>query len=274
MVGWTVVRNSSRSGKHGISFDGQRKLGNTARFAVGNLEGFDPSSDMVDEHEMLEIDRWALVAVNSIVVDVRDAYEAYDFHSVYQSLHQFCTVTLSARYFDIIKDRLYTFAPKNKARRSAQTALYRIADALARMLAPMLVFTADEIWENLPQNSGRAASVHLALYPEAQGVLYTGLLARWEAIFKVREEVLRELEAQRVAKVIGSSLDAKVKLSVSWAIYNLLKAYQVNNEVRYLFIVSQTELFQADLRPVDGVSTGTAPLIDVEVDRAEGQKCE
>ena len=254
--------------------DGYRKLRNTARFALGNLHGFDPSRDAVRNEELLEIDRWALAKLYEVIGKVRTAYDAYEFHLVYHLLSDFCTVTLSARYFDIIKDRLYTFAPRNQARRSAQTALYRIADALARMLAPILVFTADEIWENLPQDSDRAASVHLALLPEAQGGLDTGLVPLWEAIFKVREEVLRELEAQRVAKVIGSSLDAKVKLSVSGEIYDLLKPYQDNNELRYLFIVSQTELFQADLGPVDAVSTGTAPLIDVEVERAEGQKCE
>src|SRR2546421_12099216 len=146
---------------------------------------------------MLEIDRWALAELDSAITDVRAAYEAYDFHLVYQRLHQFCAVTLSARYFDIIKDRLYTFAPRNPARRSAQTALHKIADALARMLAPILVFTADEIWDNLPQDSSRAPSVHLALLPEAQGILDAGLVPRGEAIFKVREAVLRELEAQR-----------------------------------------------------------------------------
>src|SRR2546423_1726502 len=233
MVGWTVVRNSSRSGKHGISFDGQRKLGNTARFAVGNLEGFDPSSDMVDEHEMLEIDRWALVAVNSIVVDVRDAYEAYDFHSVYQSLHQFCTVTLSARYFDIIKDRLYTFAPKNKARRSAQTALYKIADALARMLAPILVFTSDEIWENLPRSADNKAeqSVHIALLPEPAETSGADLLTSWAHLFGYRDAVLAKLEDARVAKVIGSSLEARVEISAGSEAYGKLASHR--DELRY-----------------------------------------
>src|SRR5437016_1990483 len=185
--------------------DGYRKLRNTARFALGNLEGFDPSRDTVPEREMLEIDRWALAALNSIVVDVRDAYEAYDFHSVYQSLHQFCTVTLSARYFDIIKDRLYTFAPKSKARRSAQTALHKIADALARMLAPILVFTSDEIWENLPQPANELqSSVHVALFPEPRETSDADLLTTWAHLFGYREEVLAKLEQARVAKTIGS----------------------------------------------------------------------
>jgi isoleucyl-tRNA synthetase len=147
------------------------------------------------------------------------------------------------------------------------------------MLAPILVFTADEIWENLPGMNTPAGedeirSVHLAVFPDAQGINDTDLMRRWETIFKVREDVLRELEAKRIAKVIGSSLEARVELSVSWEIYDLLKAYQDNNDLRYIFIVSQTELFQADLRPMDGVSTGTTPLIGVEVERAEGQKCE
>src|SRR5947208_2749589 len=147
--------------------DGYRKLRNTARFALGNLDGFDPRRDSVSEGEMLEIDRWALAELDSAIADVRAAYEAYDFHLVYQRLHQFCTVTLSARYFDIIKDRLYTFAPRNPARRSAQTALYKVADALARMLAPILVFTADEIWENLPADvdGTKLPSVHIAELP-------------------------------------------------------------------------------------------------------------
>src|SRR5206468_2634952 len=150
--------------------DGYRKLRNTARFALGNLDGFNPERDQVSAGDLLEIDRWALAELDSVITDVRAAYEAYDFHLVYQTLHQFCTVTLSARYFDIIKDRLYTFAPKNPARRSAQTALYRIADALARMMAPILVFTADEIWENLPPDSGLALpSVHIATFPNASG---------------------------------------------------------------------------------------------------------
>src|SRR6185503_5830884 len=122
--------------------------------------------------------------LDAVIEKVRAAYEAYEFHLVYQRLHQFCTVTLSARYFDILKDRLYTFAPRNPARRSAQTALYRITDALARMLATILVFTADEIWENLPGDTARAASVHLAELPQAGGKHDKALAARWSQLFE------------------------------------------------------------------------------------------
>src|SRR5256885_6398159 len=186
--------------------DGYRKLRNTARFALGNLDGFDPEQDSVAEHELLEIDRCALAELDSVVATVREAYRTYDFHSVYQSLHQFCTVTLSARYFDIIKDRLYTFAPKNRARRSAQTALHKIADALARMLAPILVFTSDEIWENLPRSIDDEAqpSVHVALLPEPREASDADLLTTWAHLFGYREAVLARLEEARVAKVIGS----------------------------------------------------------------------
>src|SRR5215813_5118051 len=219
--------------------DGYRKMRNTARFALGNLDGFDPARDSVDEHELLEIDRWALAELNLTIAAVREAYEKYDFHSVYQMLHEFCTVTLSALYFDIIKDRLYTFAPKNQARRSAQTVLYRIADALARMLATILAFTADEIWENLPsdEREPRSPSVHLALIPKVTGADNTDLLTSWAHLFGYRDIVLGKLEEARVAKVIGSSLEARVEISAGSEAYDRLKRHA--DDLRYIFIVSE-----------------------------------
>jgi isoleucyl-tRNA synthetase len=182
---------------------------------------------------------------------------------------------LSARYFDIIKDRLYTAAPRSLARRSAQTALYRIADALSRLLSPILVFTSDEIWENLPKGDEvRPASVHMAEFPQESATVDSNLLTRWAQIFEVRDVVLRKLEEARAAKTIGSSLEARVKLSLNWENYDLLKPYQDRDELRYIFIVSQTELSQADLKAADGTSAGAIGLIEVEVERAEGKKCE
>jgi isoleucyl-tRNA synthetase len=246
--------------------DGYRKLRNTARFALGNLDGFNPAVDSVDEHEMLEIDRWALAALNSAIVDVREAYEAYDFHVVYQTLHQFCTVTLSARYFDIIKDRLYTFAPKNQARRSAQTALHTIGDALARMLAPILVFTSDEIWENLPRSGTEAEpSVHVSVFPEPRANSNPELLTTWAHLFGYREEVLGKLEAARVAKLIGSSLEARVQISAGSAAYGKLAPHR--DFLRYLFIVSEVELAEANTEMDAGA-------IEVSIARAHGEKCE
>jgi len=243
--------------------DGYRKLRNTARFALGNLHGFDPARDTVAEAELLEIDRWALAKLDEVVGKVRAAYDAYEFHIVYQLLSEFCTVTLSARYFDIIKDRLYTFAPRNPARRSAQTALYQIADALARMLAPILVFTSDEIWENLPASSDRAASVHLALLPQAKDSGDGALLSDWQRLFEIRDDVLQSLEAARIDKQIGSSLEARVAIAAAGDSYDLLMRYA--DELRYLFIVSEVSVVKSD----EG-ATGVV----VSVLRAEGKKCE
>ena len=241
--------------------DGYRKLRNTARFALGNLDGFDPERDEVAEEDMLEIDRWALGELDAVIAKVRAAYEAYEFHTVYHTLYDFCTVTLSARYFDILKDRLYTFAPRNPARRSAQTALHRIVDALARMLATLLVFTADEIWENLPGNGSGAASVHLTELPAASGRRDEELASRWENLFKVREEVMRALEEARVAKLIGGSLEAAVDITSSGKTYELLESYDDN--LRFAFIVSQVSLIKAD-----------SGDLSIKVRRADGQKCE
>jgi isoleucyl-tRNA synthetase len=240
--------------------DGYRKLRNTARFALGNLDGFDPARDSVPVEEMEEIDRWALAELNRVTKEVWAAYEAYEFHNVYRALFGFATVTLSARYFDIIKDRLYTFAPRNKARRSAQTALLQIGDALARMLGPILVFTADEIWENLP--GPREESIHLVLLPAASDENQEALLAEWERLYAIRDEVLRALEEARVAKRIGSSLEAKVTLNASGSALELLQKHQ--KDLRYLFIVSQVELGNSD--PAAGVS--------ISITGADGTKCE
>src|SRR6266705_3443389 len=213
--------------------DAYRKLRNTARFALGNLDGFDPARDDVSLREMLEIDRWAIAELDSVVSAVRAAYVDYDFHGVYQALHQFCTVTLSARYFDIIKDRLYTFAPRNLARRSAQTALYRIAYALARMLAPILVLTADEIWENLPQGPNELVpSVHAALLPTADPRDYTALLTEWAHLFGYRDAVLARLEEARITKLIGSSLEARVEISAGSHAYEKLSCHR--EDLRYI----------------------------------------
>jgi len=238
--------------------DAYRKLRNTARFALGNLDGFDPERDSVPVEEMEEIDRWALAELNRVTAEVLDAYENYEFHNVYRALYNFTTVTLSARYFDIIKDRLYTFAPRNKARRSAQTVLLQIGDALARMLAPILVYTADEIWENLPNRA--EPSVHVLEFPRVAGEGHEASVEEWERLFAIRDDVLRALEEARVAKQIGSSLEAKVSLKASGSALELLQKHQ--SDLRYLFIVSQVELGQGG----EGVS--------IAISVADGEKCE
>ena len=241
--------------------DGYRKLRNTARFALGNLDGFDPERDSVAVEEMEEIDRWALAELNRVTKEVWAAYEAYEFHNVYRALFSFATVTLSARYFDIIKDRLYTFAPRNKARRSAQTVLLQIGDAVARMLGPILVFTADEIWENLPGR--KEESIHLARLPTASDENHDALLDEWKDLYDIRDKVLWALEEARVAKRIGSSLGAKVILYPSGSALELLQKHQ--KDLRYLFIVSQVELGDPDARK---------GVFHITITGADGTKCE
>jgi isoleucyl-tRNA synthetase len=256
--------------------DGYRKLRNTARFALGNLHGFDPDRDSVpasaliawieDTSTMVQIDRWALAELNLVIEGVRAAYNDYEFHKAYQLLYNFCTVTLSARYFDIIKDRLYTFAPKSHGRRSAQTALYIIVRSLATMLAPILVFTADEIWEHLPfsKEHNALASVHLENLPEASTSDNSDLLLAWRHLFMYRDFVLSKLEEARISKLIGSSLEAKVTIWAGSLAFNWLDSYR--DDLRYSFIVSQVDVgLDAALREEE---------IRVSVTHAEGEKCE
>jgi isoleucyl-tRNA synthetase len=236
--------------------DTYRKLRNTLRYALGNLYEFNPEIDTV--RDLLEIDRWALAKLREVSCKVLKAYEEYEFQTVYHTLYNYCTVTLSAQYFDIIKDRLYTSAPKSKARRSAQTALYQIAKNLCLLLAPILAFTADEAWENLPGE--KPESVHLAYFPEIVASEEDAeLLKRWDRIFEIREAVLKSLEEARTEKLIGSSLEAKVILSVNEETFMFLKPYA--DELRYIFIVSQVELKKSD-------------ELKIEVKRADGNKCE
>jgi isoleucyl-tRNA synthetase len=237
--------------------DAYRKFRNTLRYALGNLDGFNPETDSVALSEMLEIDRWALASFDDAARKVLAGYEKYDFQSVYQTLYNLVTVTLSARYFDIIKDRLYIFAPASVERRSAQTALYEITDKMCRLLAPILVFTADEAFENLPNQ--KLASVHLAEFPKVSGADNSQLLADWEQIFSIRDEVLKALEETRERKEIGSSLEAKVVLRVDGKTARFLMPYY--EDLRYIFITSQTEVHEDD-------------YFSVNVKKADGAKCE
>lgn len=255
--------------------DAYRKIRNTARYALGNIHDFDPARDAVPFDEMMEIDRWAIMETNRLTKKVVDAYKEYNFHVAYHSLYKFSSVELSSLYFDILKDRLYTFAPKSTGRRSAQTALLIIIDAMARVLAPILAFTADEIWEHLPvkplrQPTLRACpspatpedeieSVHIAEFPEYDASLDDADLARrWERLFEVRDLVKKELEVAGFGG--GSSLSAKVALSAGAELHNLLRDYI--KDLPFLFIVSQVEL-QPEL----------TPELKISVSAAEGTKC-
>jgi isoleucyl-tRNA synthetase len=192
--------------------DAYRRIRNTFRYLLGNLAGFDPSKDKVGLSEMLEIDRWALSELQHLVERVTEAYEEYEFHRVYHEVHNFCAVEMSAFYLDVLKDRLYCEAPSSLERRSAQTAMHEVLHVLVKLVAPILVHTAHEVWEHIPDRE-KLDSVHLALWPEVKADLVSPELdARFERLMKVREEVAREIEKMRAAKTIGSGLEVAVEL--------------------------------------------------------------
>ena len=248
------------------------KIRNTFRFALGNLSDFDPARDSVAENSLVEIDRWMLGKTSRLLANCLEFYEKFDFHRVYHAVYDFCVVDLSAFYFDILKDRLYTFAPKGCPRRSAQTAIYRIASTLARLLAPILAFTADEIWQYLPREEGAPADIHLSLFPPGQFCSFPdeALEARWGHLLEVRAAVLKSLEQARAAKQINSGLEARVELSADSALEPLLRDYA--DWLPTLFIVSQVEL--TNRNSPAGAASETLPGLGVTVHRALGKKCE
>ncbi|MFQ5662952.1 MAG: isoleucine--tRNA ligase [Terriglobia bacterium] len=249
-----------------------RKIRNTFRFCLSNLYDFDPAGDALEPTQLTELDRWLLRRTAELVERGRAWYDGYEFHKLYHALYNFCTVELSARYFDIIKDRLYTFAPASRERRSTQTALYRIAHALTRLVAPILCFTSEEVWERLPRAPEQAPSVHLAGFPRREEVdaeLPPEKAASWETLFAVRSEVLNALERARQAKKIRSSLDAQVYLRVNGSLTSLLEEYK--DQLRALFIVSAVRLGR-DAQPETYKSD--RPGLEIAVQPAEGKKCE
>ena len=245
-----------------------RKIRNTFRFILGNLHGFEPARHAVPFERMEPIDRYMLLRAADFSRDVQKFYESFEFHKVYQAALNFCITDLSAVYFDVLKDRLYTFAPDNRARRSAQTAIWRIGEALVRLLAPILSFTSEEVWGFLPPAEGRPQSVHLALFPKAEelaGADDPGLRSEWTTLLAVRDGVLKALETARNEKQIGSGLEAAVRLTAPQAVCPVLEKY--GKELRYLFIVSAVDLARA---PGGDGAAG----IKVEVRQAPGTKCE
>ncbi len=218
-----------------------RKIRNTLRYLVGNLYDFDPLRDRVPLDALEEVDRYILLRYGQVAKQTLAAYDAYDFSTIFQTVNAFATVDLSAFYADVSKDRLYTFASGSKERRSAQTAMYVIADGLARLLAPILSFTTDELWQYLP--GSREESVHLALFPDGtslDGLDDPALTTRWERLIAVRDQVLARIEPLRKDKQIGSSLQAKVTLSATGDDLALLRSHEA--QLAMLFIVSEVDV--------------------------------
>ena len=266
--------------------DSYRKIRNTFRYCLANLYDFDPAKDQVPAGQMMEVDQWALLRTARLIEQCRGAYRKFEFHKVYHALYNFCTVELSAFYFDILKDRLYTAAPNSLSRRSAQTALYRIADTLVRLVAPILCFTTEEVWGHLPARPAELGSVHLTTFPES-AELSSGLseaqlkrLENWDLLIAVREQVLKALETARKEKFIGNSLEAKVEISAEGDWARLLEEYRAS--LPMVFLVSQVLLGAGAPRDeppaapgaTDGGTGGAVPGLRVAVWRADGQKCE
>jgi len=240
-----------------------RRIRNTWRYMLGNLYDFDPQHHNIPVKELLEIDRWILGRFQQLLERVLRAYEECEFHIIYHAVHNFCVVELSSLYLDILKDRLYTSAPSSHKRRSAQNAVYRILKGMVRLMAPVLSFTADEVWHHLPTEGGEEESVHLANFPRPEEDLPDEALEeRWTRLWEVREEVTKALEKARQDKVIGHPLDAAVKVKAPQKLAGFLQGF--GPELREIFIVSQVQL----------ETDGDAPELTVEIGRAEGAKCQ
>jgi isoleucyl-tRNA synthetase len=250
-----------------------RKIRNTFRFALSNLFDFDPARVSVADADLWEMDAWMLRRTGVLVRDCRKRFDNFEYHRVYHALHDFCSVELSSFYFDVLKDRLYTSAPENRGRRSAQTAVYRIASALLRLIAPFIVFTAEEIWKHFPRRAADPTSIHMTTFPAAEEferALDDARVKNWERLLAVREEVLKALEPIRAAKIISSGLEARVTWSASGDLSDLLREYATY--LPALFIVSQVEIANGAL---EGASpAATIEGLQIRVERAKGAKCE
>jgi isoleucyl-tRNA synthetase len=266
-----------------------KKLRNTFRFLLGNLHGFVPARDRVPEAELLPLDRYMLARTRELTEKIVGPdgktgwYGAFEFHRVYQAVNEFAIVDLSSFYLDVLKDRMYTFAPTSQARRSAQTVLWQITEALVRLVAPILTFTADEIWEHLPAVEGRPISVHLALFPKPEEIFSEApeeLLKEWNRLLHVRDHALQALEAARNQKLIGKALEADILISTAEDDLALLCKYE--GALKEVLNVSDVVVVERtnDSFPPDDFAPQLKKIIRYEVGNfrfvvrpASGHKC-
>lgn len=254
--------------------DDYRNVRNTLRYIVNNLFDFNPERDAVKFADMQPLDQYELVLAADFCKRVREWYETFEFHRIYQNLNEYCNAGLSNVYFATIKDRLYTAAPGSLARRSAQTAVWKIGDALVRLIAPLASFTADEVWQWLPKTSGKAPSVHIAYFPAPEELCpqmdsehVESLRADFESLLKVRDEALKAMEIARQDKLIRRSEEAALTIYPPKEQYELLDRYRT--EMRYLLVVSGV-----NINTKDAIQGNAGDALRVEVHKALGQKCE
>jgi len=263
-------RNDTRVGDNILQqvSEAYRRIRNTARYILGNIHDFDPARDAIPHAELLAIDRWALSKLKGLADRVVRAYDDCEFHVLYHAVHNFCAVEMSAFYLDVLKDRLYTAPAGGVARRSAQTAMYTILDTLTRLMAPVLSFTAEEIWGYLP--GARAESVHLDSFPQLDaGLTDTELETRFDQLLAIRGDVSKQLEQARAAKLIGSGLEARVLLAAApGPLKALLQAER--SELATLLIVSQADVVET---LADGTPGEALPGLTIRIERAAGVKC-
>jgi isoleucyl-tRNA synthetase len=244
---------------------------NLFRYVLSNLYDFDPQTDALSFEELEGIDQYMMRLTAALAADVTRWYDEFAFHRIYHRINYYCVTELSAFYFDVIKDRLYISAPKSKARRSAQTAVWHIGEALTRLLAPITTFTSEEVWGYLPRVPNRPDSVHLANFPTTADLLGENVAQDdpaqredWTALLKIRDEVMKALDTVRNEKLIGKPLEAQLAITAADAAYSLLDRYK--DDLRYLFIVSAVTLTKAEGKGTHGV--------EVVVKKADGEKCE
>ena len=244
-----------------------RKIRNTARFILGNLDGFDPNTDCVADDQLQDIDRWALAALDDLIVNTNAGYAVYDFNKVYHAVYNFCVVAMSNFYLDVTKDRLY--CTNGTARKAAQTTMYKILVALDKIIAPILCFTSQEIWDFMPKTEGMNKYVVFEQMPKAgQYAADDAFKAKWAQLIAVRDEVKKVLEQARAEKLIGASLEASVTLYCSDAVYDLLNSIPMD-ELADLMIVSHVELVKGE-----GGAASAVEGLGVAAAHATGDKCE
>lgn len=254
-----------------------RRIRNTCRFIIGNLGDFDPKTDTVPYEALTELDRWALYELQQLIEKVTEAYENYDFHLLYHSLHNFCAVQMSAFYLDVVKDRLYVEAPASSTRRAVQTVIFQVLQALVRLMAPVLAHTAEEVWQHLPESCREVESVHLSSWPEVEAkYLDKELGERFSRMLKLRGEISKALERARAQKLIGSSLEAEVQIYGPKTALSQIAADFPQEYMMDLAIVSALA-WKLGEEPKGGdllLSAEDLEGVTIVVNKAQGYKCE
>ena len=251
--------------------DGYKKIRNTCRYVLGNISDFDPKCDMVAFEDMTELDKWALYKLNRLVEKAQGAYDNFEYHTLYHAVHNFCVVEMSSFYMDILKDRLYAEKTNGVLRRSAQTAMYIVLDTLVRLLAPVISFTAEEIWAFMPHTEGHnEKSVFFNDMPIVNPAWDDAKLGeKWDEIASLRGDVLKALENARVDKLIGKSLEADVTIYAKGHLFELLT--QMQNELPTIFITSGAFVKAFDEAPADSLE---GEFVKVVVSKNEYKQCE